>query len=710
MPRLSQTPLALIVAIGIGLGMALARPVAATAPQMAEVAFDSSRGLGGGWRDLGWAPREVLPGKPARLDMSDRAGWILSRKGLVGKFGEVLVLYSAPADFGDFLEVRLDSSSPGQFPRVPITSAMRRPAGTGWMEALVPLGTLNPRGLPFEQILVRARIDVGHQPVYIGRVGLTAGNNEVRAASAPVKQAAPSSSNREGRFIVDCRAPGRPINPMIYGVGGGDKQGSQWLMNIGAKRWGGNPSTRYNWQIGHAWNTGNDYFFRNVDYNNNPAFSYDNELAENLAHGVPVALTVPTIGWVAKDTSSYSFPVSVFGPQEAQASENPDMGNGKTKEGVLIPPGPPTRTSVPAPPEFVAAWLRAIREKDQKRGRSIKMVILDNEPMLWNSTHRDVHPAPATYNELLQRTITYGTAVRKAYPEALIAGPAEWGWTGYFYSAADSAAGIPRAPDRRAHRGVPLLPWWLFSVREHERKNKIKLIDVLDVHYYPQGANIGVERSGATDPATNALRLRSTRSLWDPTYVDESWVGDRVELFPRLRRWIKENAPGVEISLGEYSFGAAEHMSGGLAEAEALGRFGTEGIFSAFFWFMPPRDSPVYWAFRAFRNFDGKGGRFLDRSAPVLAQAPQASLFASRSETGDHVVAVLLNLDPDQPLAAEVDLSSCAPSYQERVFTYGGGAAGFKAGAPSQAAAGTLKRTVAPYSITVLDLTAEAKH
>ena len=26
------------------------------------------------------------------------------------------------------------------------------------------------------------------------------------------------------------------------------------------------------------------------------------------------------------------------------------------------------------------------------------------------------------------------------------------------------------------------------------------------------------------DPATNALRLRSTRALWDPSYVDESWI------------------------------------------------------------------------------------------------------------------------------------------------------------------------------------------
>jgi hypothetical protein len=367
---------------------------------------------------------------------------------------------------------------------------------------------------------------------------------------------------------------------------------------------------------------------------------------------------------------------------------------------------PPTRTSVAATPEFIGKWLSTIRERDQKRGRSVKMVILDNEPALWHSTHRDVHPNPLTYNELLERTIAYGTAVRRAYPEVMIAGPAEWGWTNYFYSGLDAQVGVSRAPDRRAHGGVPLLAWWLNSVRAYEKKNKIKLIDVLDVHYYPQGANVGVDKGGATDRGTNALRIRSTRSLWDPAYTDESWIDDQVELIPRLRRWVNANAPGVGISLGEYSFGAAEHQSGGLAQAEALGRFGTEGLTAAFYWYLPPKDSPAYWAFRAYRNFDGRGGRFLDLSVPVVADAAQSSLFVSRSESSDHVVAILLNLDPGESLVAELDLGACAPAYKERAFTYLGGPAGFVPAPASRTSAGVLRRTAPPYSITVLDLTA----
>jgi hypothetical protein len=243
-------------------------------------------------------------------------------------------------------------------------------------------------------------------------------------------------------------------------------------------------------------------------------------------------------------------------------------------------------------------------------------------------------------------------------------------------------------------------------MRAEERRTGLRLLDVLDVHHYPAAGNaaIGVERSGATDPATNALRLRSTRSLWDPSYKDESWIDDRVALIPRLRRWVEENAPGLGVSLGEYSFGAAEHPSGGLAQAEALGRFAAEGLTAAFYWRLPPKDSPVYWAFRAFRDFDGRGGRFLDLALPVEARAARASLFASRSPAGDHVVAVLLNLDPDRPLAAQIDLSRCPSALDERAFVYRGGREGLVADTPSQKGPGaTLRRTAAPYTVTVLD-------
>src|SRR5262249_12749171 len=294
------------------------------------------------------------------------------------------------------------------------------------------------------------------------------------------------SARARVRMTVDCAAAGRPINPLIYGIAGDDPNGQ---LGVSGRRWGGNPNTRYNWQLGYAWNAGQDWFFRNVNYAGRPESIWELWLQENRKRGYASVFTLPTIGWVAKDADSYSFPVSVLGPQQAVAPENPDIGNGVGRDGKPLDPLPPSRTSVEAPPAFIARWVSAIRQKDQPR--TVRGYILDNEPTLWNATHRDVHPAPVTYDELLERHVSCGSAVRKADPEAVISGFVAWGWTALQYSAEDAKAGIGAHPDRRAHGNVPLLPWWLRKVREHEKRTGVRLVDLVDVHFYPQGAGIG---------------------------------------------------------------------------------------------------------------------------------------------------------------------------------------------------------------------------
>jgi len=305
-----------------------------------------------------------------------------------------------------------------------------------------------------------------------------------------------------------------------------------------------------------------------------------------------------------------------------------------------------------------------------------------------------VHPSPVSYDELLRRTIAYAAAIRGADKDAVIAGPALWGWDATQRSAVDKAS--PRTqPDRRAHGDVALLPWWLSRVRAEEKRTGTKLVDLVDVHFYPQGDGIGIGSGGATDPDTSARRIRSTRALWDPTYRDESWIHEPIALVPHLKKWIDESAPGVGISIGEYNFGAETHMSGGLAVAEALGRFGALGVTSAYYWDSPERESPAYWAFRAYRNYDGQGARFLDESVAAESNDPSVSIFASRNAARDRVVLVILALDPKKAVAPRIDTASCGEVVSKRAFVYTGGAAGFT---PTSAA------SLPPYSITVIEL------
>jgi hypothetical protein len=690
------------------MGAQVAEAKAGGSLELAEKAYEG--GLKPGWKASAWTEHELEGGGPARVVMAEKGGWMLQRsESLQGVFGGLALRYRAPSDFGEFLEVRLDSEDETLFPRVNVGARHLASRQEDWSQLLVPLAELNPDMKPFDRIVIRAHRNVGSDPVEFDQVGLTGTDSAVVGALAVGGARVALGPPQRADMSVDCTVAGHLVSPLIYGIAFNAlrerKDTHQWEMGATARRWGGNPTTRYNWKL-NAWNTANDWYFRNTAPGDEPKFTYEEFLMANRAHGVQSALTLPLIGWVAKDTSSVSFPVDKVGAQQAVAPEMPNAGNGISAAGRKLPSPPPTQTSVPAPPEFIAEWVRTLRQKDSARGRSVHMYFLDNEPMLWNSTHRDVHPEPTTYDELLERTLTYGAAVRQADPEAVIAGPAEWGWTGYFRSAADVAPNLGKDADRKAHGDVPLLPWYLRKLREHEKKTGVRILDVVDVHFYPQGEGIGFEEGGKTDPDTAARRIRSTRALWDPDYKDESWIGEPVRLIPRLRKMVADNYPGRGIAIGEYNFGATRHMSGGLAQAEALGRFAEGGLTAAFHFTYPPARSPTWWAFRAYRNFDGQGGRFQDTWLPSSATAG-TSLFASRSDDGRRVVAIALNLEPDTAFDARVDLKGCGALKGARVLSYTGEPDGFsELRATTQRAAG-MEARLPPYSITVLDLTLE---
>jgi hypothetical protein len=665
----------------------------------AEVIYEG--GLTPSWHDYGWAPRQITSGGPARINFTHHAGWIIASPGLHGRFGALRFRMKSPETFGDFLEVHVDSTRQDLFPAVKVGPEHRADAADGWTEVRIPLSELDPERLAFDRLVFRARGSTGSEEVLLDSIVLLEDESGEQGSegAAVIEQ--------QGLMSVDCLARGQVIHDMIYGIAvrpSREKQdGYVWQLGTTARRWGGNPTSTYNWQLGNAWNTGNDWFFRNVMITEDPGYTYRKFLDDDLASGVKSALTLPLLGWVARDIGSFSFPVTVFGAQAQQDPYSPEAGNGLTKSGAPIDPGPPTQTSIAAPPEWVARWVKKIREDDRKAGiRSVDMYILDNEPSLWNSTHRDVHPGAVSYDELLKRTIDYGTRIREADPNAVIAGPAEWGWPAYFYSAVDALTKYKLNPDRLAHGNTPLLPWYLKKVREYEKRTGIRILDLVDVHYYPMADRVG-GTNGGIDAKTSALRLRATRSLWDSTYTDESWIDDNIRLIPRLKGWIEQNAPGLGITIGEWNFGAEDHISGGLAVAEVLGRLGQNGVAGAFYWTYPPKDSPAYWAFRAYRNFDGQGAHFLNLSAPTRG-AEGASLFASRDEAGTHLVLIALNLRPDVALRTQVDLKTCGRVVGERVFTYGASSAAI-AERPAQASGrAEVSWLLDPYSITIFDL------
>lgn len=669
-----------------------------SAPAAASVVvFDA--GLQSGWIDFGWSNKPVVVGQPVEVDMGDFGGWITAKPGgQVGVFGSVELSYSVSDTFAGALALRLGDDHNSIFPEV-ILAAVKAD-GTGMRRLSIGFDKLNPGRLRFDRIIVRGRVQLPKNSVIrISRIALTVGSGPTQS---PARVGAPirPTGSRAITADIDCASDRRPISPLIYGIAYDEiKDASspqQWTMGATARRWGGNPTTRYNWQS-HVWNTASDYFWQNVAVRGHEAF-----LKDNAAHGLLSVLTVPTIGWVAKDATSESFPVSVFGPQQAIEPDHPDAGNGVSTAGKKLPPGSPKTTSIAAPPDFVGRFVASVKGQ-------VTIYQLDNEPEIWDSTHRDVHPNPVSYDELLKRTVDYASVIRQNDSKAVIAGPGSWGWLGYNYSGVDAAAGYTPKPDRLAHGDKPLLAWYLQQLREAEKQKGVRLLDVLDVHFYPQEENI-YGQSGRLDPQGSALRIRSTRSLWDPTYTDESWIKDKIALLPRLNGWIADNYPGTKLSIGEWNFGGESHMSGALATAEALGRFGQNGVYAANYWTLPPVDSPVYWAFRAFRGVAGpiaSGAHLGATSVRSTSSDPSnASVFASVDERGK-MSAVVLNFSPATTLSISLRTKGCVPAGADvrlRQFSYDGSKPGFLGPTLSAISTGNATVSVQPWSINVVEI------
>ena len=137
----------------------------------------------------------------------------------------------------------------------------------------------------------------------------------------------------------------------------------------------------------------------------------------------------------------------------------------------------------------------------------VQFYAMDNEPDLWDSTHTDVHPARMGYDDVLHNFLDYASAVKAVDPAAYVTGPVSWGWTGYNYSALDRGDdNFHTFADRKAHGGDPFLLWFLKQVHAHDVQARQRTLDVLDVHYYPQGNGVyGGQADKATRGAAGAL-------------------------------------------------------------------------------------------------------------------------------------------------------------------------------------------------------------
>jgi len=244
--------------------------------------------------------------------------------------------------------------------------------------------------------------------------------------------------------------------------------------------------------------------------------------------------------------------------------------------------------------------------------------------------------------DLRDRFIDYAARVRAVDSNALIVVPEEWGWSGYIFSGYDQQVanknGWSSFPDRDANGGMDYLPWFLDQLHRHDQTSGQPSLDIFTVHYYPQGGEYGSDVS----TAMQLRRNRSTRSLWDPNYRDETWINDRVRLIPRLKEWVNQYYPSLKTGLTEYNWGAENHINGATAQADILGIFGREGLDLATRWTTPASSTPAFKAIQMYRNYDGATSTFGDTSiTATVANPDNLSAFAALRST-DHALTVMV--------------------------------------------------------------------
>ena len=499
-------------------------------------------------------------------------------------------------------------------------------------------------------------------------------------------------------LLVDTAAPTHPISPLIYGMNSWRLSDPQHEAAKVAKevrlplnRWGGDAATLYNYKLDVS-NLGDDWFFE-IAPNTNTKYPDESEFNAQVigdrAAGVKTLGSVPVIGWVAKSrVRGSSFSVAKYGPQEKADPYWGFYGNGVKPDGTLITNNDPNDTCMPVDESWTSDWVKYLvgRFGDAAHG-GVAIYALDNEPTWWDKVHRDVHPLPFTYDEVTENGLKVAKAIKAADPTAEVSGPVIDYWLTYFYSKKDLEwffQGRYPEPadafaDRKSHGNAPLIDYYLraFKAAQDADPQHRRFLDYLDMHTY-FAANDAMLKPAGTSDRQRAV-LESTRVFWDATYTEPQFRDPdnytkllAPQMIPRMKNWVAANYPGTKIAITEYNWGAPEHISGAVAQADILGIFGREGLDLGAVWGPPNLNQPLMFAFKIFRNYDNAGAEFGDASlAATSADQGKLAVYAAR-RTADHTITVVVINKTFGDLRADLTLGHFKAKGPANVYQYSG--------------------------------------
>lgn len=473
---------------------------------------------------------------------------------------------------------------------------------------------------------------------------------------------ADDANSYDMNVFVNLDGERKEISPYIYGINEYGNTSTYRNVTVNAVRQGGNRYTGYNWETNYS-NAGNDWQHSsdtNIGDDTNGAGYAARKLSDNCnTYNIPYKMTtLQMAGYVAADKDG-----SISEEETAPSKRWNKVEFTKNGELSLEPD---LNDDTVYMDEYINYLVKTLGDASTATG--IQGYSLDNEPVLWNDSHPRLHPEEVTNSELVSKSIELARVVKSIDPKAEVFGPAFWGMLPCI-QIGETGNGFTD-PDWQAAKGNYdwYLDYYLDQMAQAEKEYGTRLLDVIDVHYYAQ------------DCANDEAILQAARSLYDPDYVENSWLqpymGKYFPFIPNIQKSIDKYYPDTKIAISEYNLAniADEKNTGksvvsAIAEAEALGCFADNNVYLATYWGTLPECPYVESAINLYTNYDGNGADFGDTLVETKTDdISLATAYASIDESNDsNITMVLSNKDTTKSENAEITLNGSASDYKSAV-------------------------------------------
>lgn len=456
-------------------------------------------------------------------------------------------------------------------------------------------------------------------------------------------------------ITIDAGQEKRIISPYIYGKNNSlsDASGSplsqaEWqkLRDLGITMFrenGGNNSTKYNWKRKLS---SHPDWYNNV-YNHNWDFA-----AQSLQQNIPSAQGMWSFQLIGKSakTSSANFGDWNYNRSQWWSGVNQNLAGGgvvNTAGGsVALQDGDPDLYLENWPSDSTVAIIDHWFDSEQLGLDSAKIRYwgMDNEPEIWNGTHDDITKEQPSAEEFMQLYFEVAKKARAKFPGIKICGPVpanEWQW----YNWNNDVISYN-------NKKYTWLEYFILRIAEEQKVTGIRLLDVLDIHFYPGETNaedivqlhrVYFDKNYVYPGANGVHRIGGG---WN-TSINKEYIFERCNEW--LTKYIGENH-GVTFGVSETGINSNNPNVTANWYASTLGEFAKQGVdfFTPWSW-----ETGMYEVLHLFSRY-GKE-YFIDG---VSSEEQYVSAYPTLNENADSITLFLVNRHLTQKKTVRIDLQN----------------------------------------------------